>query len=38
MRERIGEPPGTGLMLALAASYDGLCIVGSFRLVRRQDL
>jgi ABC-2 type transport system permease protein len=38
MREHMGEPPGTGVLLALAAAYAGLCILGSFLLVRRQDL
>jgi hypothetical protein len=38
MRERMGDPPETMVLLALAFLYTGLCIAGSFLLVRRQDL
>ncbi len=38
MRARLGEPVDTGVLLALAAGYAALCILGSFLLVRRQDL
>jgi ABC-2 type transport system permease protein len=38
MRERMGDPPDTTVLVALALMYTGLCIAGSFLLVRKQDL